>query len=245
MCRMKTVSKSALVIRHNLPAAGLRIIALSATLPNLGCIGDFVEAKSDNVIAFPPSFRPVPLTVHVHGYPMQKSDWWFEKSLERKVSEVVTKFSSGRPALVFCNSRQSAESAAEELVKASSTQNRDPEVKAISQRVSCPKLRESLLRGVGYHHANLPQPDRLAVERLFRERKLQALCCTSTLAMGVNLPAHLVVIKSTAQWQGKGTGYGQLATSSILQMIGRAGRPGLDDHGIAVCFRRIHRVIAS
>jgi hypothetical protein len=31
---------------------------------------------------------------------------------------------------------------------------------------------------------------------------LQVLCTTSTLAMGVNLPAHLVVLKGTVRWVG-------------------------------------------
>lgn len=46
---------------------------------------------------------------------------------------------------------------------------------------------------------------------------------TSTLAMGVNLPAHLVVIKSTQHYvMGL---YQEYTETQILQMIGRAGRP--------------------
>ena len=46
---------------------------------------------------------------------------------------------------------------------------------------------------------------------------------TSTLAMGVNLPAHLVVIKSTQHYvMGL---YQEYSETQILQMIGRAGRP--------------------
>ena len=52
-------------------------------------------------------------------------------------------------------------------------------------------------------------------------------CCvsvtTSTLAMGVNLPAHLVVIKSTMHYIGGSCE--EYSEADMLQMIGRAGRP--------------------
>jgi len=46
---------------------------------------------------------------------------------------------------------------------------------------------------------------------------------TSTLAMGVNLPAHLVVVKSTEHYV-MGV-YQEYSEAQVLQMIGRAGRP--------------------
>ena len=39
--------------------------------------------------------------------------------------------------------------------------------------------------------------DRNLVEHLFGEGLLKVLCCTATLAWGVNLPAHTVIIKGT------------------------------------------------
>lgn len=50
---------------------------------------------------------------------------------------------------------------------------------------------------------------------------------TSTLAMGVNLPAHLVVIKSTMHYAGGM--FEEYSETDILQMIGRAGRPQVSD----------------
>ena len=58
--------------------------------------------------------------------------------------------------------------------------------------------RECVVSGIGFHHAGLDPGDRQAVERLFLEGMLPVLVSTSTLAMGVNLPAHLVIVKSTS-----------------------------------------------
>ena len=65
-------------------------------------------------------------------------------------------------------------------------------------------------------------------ERAFS--KAQVLCSTSTLALGVNLPAHLVVIKSTRRWSAEDTevaGYKEYDTATCLQMIGRCCTEGL------------------
>ncbi|KAJ3121270.1 Sec63, partial [Nowakowskiella sp. JEL0407] len=55
---------------------------------------------------------------------------------------------------------------------------------------------------------------------------------TSTLAVGVNLPAHLVIIKGTSQYiNGQMSEYSEL---DLMQMMGRAGRPQFDDSGVVV-----------
>ena len=58
------------------------------------------------------------------------------------------------------------------------------------------------------------------------------ICTTSTLAVGVNLPAHLVIIKSTSQYINGETK--DLSELDLMQMLGRAGRPQFDDSGVAV-----------
>lgn len=50
---------------------------------------------------------------------------------------------------------------------------------------------------VGYHNGGLSLKDRNLIEGLFLNGDLQILCTTNTLAHGINLPAHTVVIKST------------------------------------------------
>ena len=60
------------------------------------------------------------------------------------------------------------------------------------------------------------------------------ICTTSTLALGVNLPVYLVIIKGTVQWRGGGKGYEEISHAMLQQMIGRAGRPQFNEHGMAI-----------
>ena len=59
------------------------------------------------------------------------------------------------------------------------------------------------------------------------------MIATATVAWGVNFPAHLVIIKGTEYYDGKQKRYVDMPITDVLQMMGRAGRPQFDDHGVA------------
>lgn len=65
------------------------------------------------------------------------------------------------------------------------------------ESINSKDLKELLVDGIGIHHAGLSRPDRDMVEELFADRHLNILVSTATLAWGVNLPAHTVIIKGT------------------------------------------------
>ena len=57
------------------------------------------------------------------------------------------------------------------------------------------EVRDLFLSGLGIHHAGMLRQDRNLVERLFLIGHIRVLVCTATLAWGINLPAHAVIIK--------------------------------------------------
>lgn len=79
--------------------------------------------------------------------------------------------------------------------------------------------------GIGIHHAGLCKGDRSLVEDLFAAGHLRVLVSTATLAWGVNLPAHTVIIKGTQVYSPEQGKWVELSPQDILQMMGRAGRP--------------------
>jgi activating signal cointegrator complex subunit 3 len=73
--------------------------------------------------------------------------------------------------------------------------------------------------------------DRNLVEKFFSQGVLKVLCCTATLAWGVNLPAHAVIIKGTEIYNAKIGGFMDVGILDVLQIFGRAGRPQFDKSG--------------
>ncbi|KAJ2907875.1 Pre-mRNA splicing, partial [Coemansia aciculifera] len=95
-------------------------------------------------------------------------------------------------------------------------------------------LRELLPFGLACHHAGMSRVDRQVVEELFAGGHIRALVSTATLAWGVNLPAHAVVIKGTQVYRPDEGRWGELSPQDVLQMLGRAGRPQFDSSGEGV-----------
>ncbi|CDI86192.1 DNA polymerase theta, putative [Eimeria praecox] len=87
---------------------------------------------------------------------------------------------------------------------------------------------EAVREGVAYHHAGLSGEERALLEAGYRRGHLDVLCATSTLALGVNLPAARVIIRAPHFGRDE-----LLSPGRFHQMAGRAGRKGLEDRGDA------------
>ncbi len=80
----------------------------------------------------------------------------------------------------------------------------------------CREVQELFESGIGIHHAGMLRSDRNLVERLFGEGLLKVLCCTATLAWGVNLPAHTVIIKGTQLYDAQKGAFTELGIAFHL-----------------------------
>lgn len=88
-------------------------------------------------------------------------------------------------------------------------------------------LTQALKHGVAFHNSDLSGYQRQVVERSFLDREINALCCTTTLALGVNLPADTVYLETVKYASGKYGGKPDLVPISRAEfdnMSGRAGR---------------------
>jgi ATP-dependent DNA helicase HFM1/MER3 len=213
-------------------SASIRIVAVSATLPNIQDCAALISACE--CYTFDHTYRPVPLQTHVVGLGViGKNEFQFWNFIDRRIPELIHKFSSGKPTIVFCHSKKDTEKLAASLTGSSGIGfPLDRDNTSVACKARTPHLQHCLRRGIAFHHAGLQAHDRQLIEKEFVQGNIRVLTATSTLAVGVNLPVHLVIIKGTRAWRG--SGYQDIDSASMLQMIGRAGRPGFDTSGTAV-----------
>ncbi|KAM6262634.1 putative ATP-dependent DNA helicase HFM1 [Porphyrio hochstetteri] len=242
--RMKTVQSSLWRLLENHDTVPpLRFVAVSATIPNAE---DIAEWLSDNkmpavCLKIDEDQRPVKLRKIVLGFPCSdnQTEFKFDLTLNYKIASIIQTYSEQKPALVFCATRKGVQQAASVLAKDAKfllSMEQKQRLQKSANSLKDSKLRDLLMYGVAYHHAGMEISDRKIIEGAFTVGDLPVLFTTSTLAMGVNLPAHLVVIKSTMHYVG-GV-FQEYSETDILQMIGRAGRPQFDTTATAVIMTR-------
>jgi replicative superfamily II helicase len=91
-------------------------------------------------------------------------------------------------------------------------------------------LRQALNRGVAFHNSDLTPKQRNAVEQAFAQKEIRVLFSTTTLAMGVNLPAETVFLETVKYVGGDYDGRPvivPITRAEFENMTGRAGRLGL------------------
>lgn len=219
----------------------VRFLGLTSTLANAQDLADWLGVPQGALFNFKASVRPVPLEVHISGH-AGKHYCPRMAAMNKPTYRAIIQHAPDKPTLVFVSSRRQTRLTALDLISYCSADERqgqfinmdNDEVVHVVDGIVDSALRHTLAFGIGLHHAGLADSDRATVERLFVEGKILVLVSTATLAWGVNFPAHLVVVKGTEFYDGKEKRYVDYPITDVLQMMGRAGRPQFDDHGVAV-----------
>lgn len=181
-----------------------RLILLSATMPNVSEIADWVSyiLTQKNTFLLTSDYRPCPLNVHYEKY-WDGDQYYEDQELQKALmAQQIIEYYPEDKFLVFAHTKRTGE-----------------------------KLKLSLKKlGIGceFHNADLTKDKRIKLEKNFKEDpNLKVVIATSTLAWGCNLPARRVII------MGVHRGLSEVQSYDIFQMIGRAGRPAFDPIGDA------------
>lgn len=219
-----------------------RILGLSATLPNYEDVATLLRVNPDKgLFYFDNSFRPCPLAQQYIGITVKKPLQRFALMNEITYTKVMD--SAGKhQVLIFVHSRKETAKTArylkdtalanDMLSKIMRDDSASREILSTeADSVKDADLRDLLPYGFAVHHAGMARADRTLVEDLFADGHVQILVSTATLAWGVNLPAHTVIIKGTQVYNPVKGGWDELSPQDVMQMMGRAGRPQYDSFG--------------
>lgn len=222
----------------------VRIVGLSATLPNYRDVGSFLRVDTEKgLFHFDGSYRPCPLKQEFIGVTDKKAIKQLKTMNDVCYTKVLDQVGQNKnQMLIFVHSRKETAKTARyirdkavEMETIGQILRSDAASRAIlaeeADSVSDTALKDLMPYGFGIHHAGMSRSDRTSVEDLFADGSLQVLVCTATLAWGVNLPAHTVIIKGTQVYSPEKGSWVELSPQDVLQMIGRAGRPDYDTFG--------------
>uniref|UniRef100_A0A674AIC3 RNA helicase n=1 Tax=Salmo trutta TaxID=8032 RepID=A0A674AIC3_SALTR len=222
----------------------IRILGLSATLPNYLDVASFLHVSPYiGLFYFDSHFRPVPLgqsfvgikttnkvTTHTHTHT-------HTHTLLIRVSVLCV-----TQVMVFVHARNAMVRTAMGLIEMAKNRGESSffqpdhlpdygQCEKSIQRSRNKQMKEMFPDGFGIHHAGMLRADRSLMESMFSRGYLKVLCCTATLAWGVNLPAHAVIIKGTQIYDAKRGTLVDLGILDVMQIFGRAGRPQFDKYG--------------
>ncbi|XP_066259214.1 helicase POLQ-like [Euwallacea similis] len=234
--------------------ANLHIVGMSATIGNIQEVAKFLKAEVYSQDFRPVELTEY---VKCENQ-IAKVNWSYTnekdllvdiKKVDFKYSEAVSKVDPDmlgglvlqvvpkESCLVFCASRANCENVVHLLCKLTKPHlklhkkdEKDQLLHALKVEAGelCHILRLSVPYGIAYHHSGLTSEERRLLEEAFRSGTISVICCTSTLAAGVNLPARRVILRSPY------IGREFLNLSRYKQMVGRAGRAGLGESGESI-----------
>ncbi|XP_051139813.1 DExH-box ATP-dependent RNA helicase DExH12-like [Andrographis paniculata] len=221
----------------------IRIVALSTSLANAKDLGEWIGASSHGLFNFPPGVRPVPLEIHIQGIDIANFEARMQAMTKPTYTAIVQHAKNGKPAIVFVPTRKHARLTAVDLMSYSSVDSEQKSLFLLQSEeqlepfiaiIKEPMLKQTLQSGVGYLHEGLCSTDQDIVKTLFETGCIQVCVMNSSMCWGVPLLAHLVVVMGTQYYDGRENAHTDYPVTDLLQMMGHASRPLVDNSGKCV-----------
>ena len=218
--------------------ASVQLLFLSGSVANPEDVAAWLTRLGRDVEVVRTATRPVPLEeVEVddlaRGFPRGLEGFW-----SRRVAGALREGLG--PVLVFAPHRADAERLAREFARELPLGDPLP-LTPEQESMAGPVLAKLLARRVAYHHSGLGYVQRAGlVEPLAKAGQLRVVVATLGLAAGINFSLRSVML--TAAAYRVGALERDIAPHELLQMIGRAGRRGLDETGYVLVSGRTPRL---
>lgn len=211
----------------------LQLLLLSGAVANPADVAAWLVRLGRDAQVVQHRDRPVPLEEVdaddlAHGLPRMIESFW-AKRVAGALREGLG------PVLVFAPHRRDAERLARQFARELPLS--DPLTLTPEQEQLCgPQLSKLLRARVAYHHSGLSYAQRAGlIEPLAKAGQLRAVVATLGLSAGINFSLRSVLI--TAGSYKHNLLDREIAPHELLQMIGRAGRRGLDEVGFVLVTR--------
>ena len=195
----------------------IRLVGLSATLPNYQDVAEFIGADEQGTFHFDASYRPTPLKCGFYGVKEVANAARANNIYNDIIYDNLRRMlQAGKQAIIFAHKRGETYSTALDLIELLKDRADDRhlfecqdswKVKKEVSRSTNQQVRDLFDHGFSIHHAGMLRKDRNLVEKLFSQGHIKVLCSTATLAWGVNLPAYGVIIKGTKVYDSNAGAY--------------------------------------
>jgi len=219
----------------------IRIVALFTSLANAKDVAQWLGCNPRNIFNFHPNVRPVKLDLHIRGFNQSHNASRLSAMIKPAYQSIVQlddeqQDQNKKPVIVFVPTRKLAAKVSIDFKMYCSGDGYKgrflgcelEKIQDFINRIPDPILKETLEEGIGFLHEGLSNEQRYIVEKLFTCQAIQVLVCEQSLCYKLSLNAHLVIIMDTQYYNGKNHVYEDFPITSILQMIGRANRPLID-----------------
>ncbi|KAG8811095.1 DEIH-box ATPase [Serendipita sp. 399] len=218
-----------------------RIVALSVSLANARDFGEWMGAPARAIYNFPPSARPLDLDIHLQSFSIPHFPSLMI-TMSKPAYIAIKEYSPTKPVIIFTPSRKQSRMTANDILShclADDDQdqflNYDPEqLKQHLDHVSDQDLVECLSHGVGFYHEALDKQDKKIVERLFEAGAIQVLIASRETAWSLPASSYMVIIMGVQYFEGREHRYADYPVADVLQMMGHACRPTVDERSRCV-----------